>query len=76
MNPKDDEVVKIFGDTVRMLRKQKRLSMVQLAIDCGVDYTTIFNIEKGKVNTTITMVARIAKALKVKPSVLMDSNNH
>ena len=73
VNPKDDDVVKRFGDAVRAYRKQKGLTMVELAAECEVDYTTISNIERGLVNTTITMAARIAKVLDIKVTLLLDS---
>lgn len=73
MNPKDDTTIKKFGAAVRQLRKEKGLTLLQLSQSCDVDYTTISKIERGLINTTITMVTRIAKALQVKPSVLLDS---
>lgn len=74
MNPKDDTTIKNFGAAVRQLRKEKGLTLLQLSERCDVDYTTISKIERGLINTTITMVARIAKALEIKPSQLLDAN--
>ncbi|WP_410478985.1 helix-turn-helix domain-containing protein [Pedobacter gandavensis] len=65
MNPRDEELVKIFGENVRNHRTLNGLTMVELAYQCNVEYTTISKIERGKINTTISLAVKIAKVLDV-----------
>jgi len=70
-NPKDQKAIEKLGQTIRKIRIEKGLTMVQLAADCNVEYTSISKIERGLVNTTISMISIIAKALQVHPSKLL-----
>ncbi|MCX2474067.1 helix-turn-helix transcriptional regulator [Pedobacter sp. MC2016-05] len=72
MNPQDEITIKKFGVNVKLYRKQKGLTILQLAEICLVDYTTISRIERALVNTTVTMVARIANALEVEETKLFN----
>jgi transcriptional regulator with XRE-family HTH domain len=71
-NPKDQQAIEKLGLNVRRLRMIKGVTMVQLAADCNVEYTTISKIERGLLNTTISMISIIAKALEVHPAKLLE----
>ncbi|MFA4868086.1 MAG: helix-turn-helix transcriptional regulator [Pedobacter sp.] len=71
-NPRNEQAIKKLGQNVRKQRTLKGLSMVKLSELCNVDYRTISNIELGAANTTVSMVAIIAKALAIHPSVLFE----
>ena len=72
-NPNDSEAIIGLGINVRKQRTLKEVTMVQLAGLCEVEYSTISKIELGQVNTTITMITRIAKALRISPCLLLDN---
>jgi transcriptional regulator with XRE-family HTH domain len=59
-----------FGKHLRQLRKQKGVSMEELALQADVEYTQIANIERGKINTTISTVLAVAEALDAEVSEL------
>jgi len=63
---------KAFGKRVRYLRKAKGLSQEALADNAGLHRTYIGSVERGEQNISIDNIQRIAKALKVKLSVLFD----
>ena len=67
---KDEKYIKKFGLNLKAIRKAKGISQEQLAGDTGFEVSQISRIELGKVNTSISHVAAIAKALKVKPEEL------
>jgi transcriptional regulator with XRE-family HTH domain len=67
---RDDKFIKRFGQRLREIRKSKRMSQEQLAWDTGFELSQIGRIERGEVNTSISHVSAIAKALKVKPEEL------
>lgn len=71
-NPKDQKAIDKLGHNVRKFRNLKGLTMMQLAIRCNVEYTTISKIERGLVNTSISMIAIIAAALEIHASRLLE----
>lgn len=71
-NPKDQKVIELLGKNVRSYRTSKGLTIVQLAGKCEVEYTTISKIERGIVNTTVSMISIMAKALEIAPSKLLE----
>lgn len=46
--------------------------MQKLALAAGVEYSQIFEIEHGRINTTISTVYTIARALDIQPKELFD----
>ena len=54
-----------FGKQVKRLRLEKGLSQEKLAYEADLDRTYIPSIEKGERNVSITVVEKIAKALRV-----------
>jgi transcriptional regulator with XRE-family HTH domain len=69
---KDEKFIKKFGIRVREIRRSKGLSQEQLAGETGFELSQIGRIERGEINTSISHVAAIAVALKVKPQDLFD----
>ncbi|HMR18683.1 MAG TPA: helix-turn-helix transcriptional regulator [Sphingobacterium sp.] len=62
-NPRNEELITLFGKNVRKYRIEKGLTMVQLALLCNVEYGTISTIERGLVNCTISTAYAIATVL-------------
>jgi DNA-binding XRE family transcriptional regulator len=60
-----------FGDRVRTLRKERGLSQEQLAERTGLHRTYIGGIERGERNVSLINIVRLAKALEVSPSDLL-----
>lgn len=67
---RDQKFINKFGQRLREIRKAKKISQERLALDTGFELSQIGRIERGTVNTSISHVAAIAKALKVKPEEL------
>ena len=66
------EIKEKFGKQVKKLRLEKGLSQEALALLADLDRTYIPSIEKGERNVSITVIKKIANALKVKISILFD----
>lgn len=60
------------GRNVKRLRIEKGLSQEQFAFDADLHRTYISDIERGNRNPTVTVLEKIAKALDVKPCVLLE----
>jgi transcriptional regulator with XRE-family HTH domain len=67
MNPEE-----AFGQAVRNSRVSHGWSQEELASATGLDRTYISGIERGKRNPTLKIICRIASALGVTPSELLD----
>ncbi|HEY3372766.1 MAG TPA: helix-turn-helix transcriptional regulator [Prolixibacteraceae bacterium] len=65
-------VVEVFGKVLRELREANHISQEKLAEFCDLDRTYISLLERGLRQPTITTIFRLAKALKIKPSVLIE----
>lgn len=57
-----------FGDAIRSIRKQRRISQESLALKCGLDRTYISGIERGVRNPSLTNILKIAAALDTSPA--------
>ena len=60
-----------FGRRVRMLRKERSLSLRQFALSIGTDKTFLSNIENGRQSPTLDTIERIASGLDVTISFLL-----
>jgi DNA-binding XRE family transcriptional regulator len=59
------DIKKKFGNKVKKLRLEKGLSQEALALLADLDRTYIPSIEKGERNVSITVIEKLAKALKI-----------
>jgi transcriptional regulator with XRE-family HTH domain len=64
---------KIVGTNVRRLRRARGLTQEQLAFESEIDLTYVGGIERGKKNPSLMVMARIASALNVELSDLLDA---
>ncbi len=62
--------LKIFGAVIRGERRRLNLSQEDFAEVCDLHRTYIGQVERGEKNISFENIARIARALKVKPSQL------
>lgn len=68
----ETQLVMVFAGNVRRLRAERGMSQEQLAEAAGVHRTYIGMLERGEKNVTIYNIQRIAMALDVAPSTLLD----
>lgn len=62
---KKKEILVIFGERVRELRKQKKLSQEELSFKASLHRTYIGMIERAEKNITLINIEKIANALSV-----------
>lgn len=60
-----------FGSEIKKARKALRKSQEALAFDAEIHRTYVSLIERGQKSPTLTVIVRLSKALKVKPSELI-----
>ncbi|MEM1170005.1 MAG: helix-turn-helix transcriptional regulator [Cyanobacteria bacterium P01_H01_bin.35] len=62
----------MFGQQVRKLRQAKGLSQEKLAELAGLHRNYIGGIERGERNVALLNILRLARALEVSPSKLLE----
>ena len=60
------------GQALRELRLQRGFSQEVLAVDAGVERSYMGAIERAEVNVTLVVLSRICRALRVRPSDLLE----
>ncbi|MGN7818766.1 helix-turn-helix domain-containing protein [Chitinophaga sp. 22536] len=71
MNIRNEKYIKQFGANLRRIRKvEQGRTRLDLAVAAGMDETQLGKIERGEVNTTISTVEALARALNVHPGEL------
>ena len=63
----------IVGRNVRRLRQAKGLTQEQLAFEADIDLTYVGGIERGRRNPSLLVMVRIARALDVELSGLIET---
>lgn len=61
-----------LGRRIRRLRLERGLTLKQIEASVGISATHVSEVERGKTSPTIGALARIAEALDVRPSHLID----
>ncbi len=61
-----------FGQRVKKIREQKRMSQQTLAFKAKLDLTTVNELEQGNREPMLKTIWKIANALDVKMSQLFD----
>jgi transcriptional regulator with XRE-family HTH domain len=67
------ELLRRFGASVRDYRRKAGLSQEKLAALAGLDRTYVGGIERGERNVAVINIVRLARALGVRPAVLMSN---
>lgn len=72
MKTKDKAIVQ-FGEKVKAARKKKNISQEELASIANLHRTYIGMIERGEKNITLINIIKLARALDVSASQLLES---
>jgi transcriptional regulator with XRE-family HTH domain len=69
---RDDDGIKKFGLKVREIRLSKKFTQESLAWEAGIEPMQVSRIERGIINTNISQILNLAKALGINASELFD----
>jgi transcriptional regulator with XRE-family HTH domain len=70
---KDEKIfLKQIGNRIRELRTEANLSQEKLSFACDLDRTYIGSVERGERNISVLNLRKIAKALQVKTTDLLN----
>jgi len=66
------ELIKLIGEQIRNIRKEKGMTQEALANECGFQYSYISDIERGERNISIETLEKIIGALDVIPAEIFN----
>lgn len=69
---RDQEFIDKLGEKVVEIRKSKNITQEDLIERSGLSLSQIGRVERGEINTSVSMIALIADCLGVHPNVIMD----
>lgn len=69
---RDPIAIKILAENVKRYRDLNNLTQEALANIVGIEYSQISRIERGVINTSVSVIFAIAQALNIKPYQLLE----
>jgi len=69
---RNQDAMKLIGANVKKYRLERDLTQESLANLSGIDWSTISRLERGVVNTSISVLFALAEAMSVSPSKLLE----
>lgn len=69
------DLVQLLGRNMRRLRRERGLSQEQLAHDADMKRSYVSDMERGTRNPSVRALGRIAQALKVPPTALLEDSD-
>lgn len=67
------DVVQLLGENVRYYRKLKGMTQEQLAAEAGMERSYVSDLERGTRNPSVVALGRLASALQVEASKLLET---
>jgi transcriptional regulator with XRE-family HTH domain len=69
---RNEKALILVGKNIKRLRESKGYSQREFADICNMESSQIGRIELGKINTSVSVLFKIAEVLQIKPSELLD----
>ncbi len=69
---KEEQIQKIVGNRIRLLRESKGISQQILTAMCNFEKGNMSRIEAGRTNPTIYTLYKISQALEIKITEIVD----
>lgn len=69
---KDYDPLQLFGERLRMLRKERGLSQESLALESQLARSYVGGIERGQRNLALTNICVLAETLGIAPKEMLD----
>lgn len=69
---RDEEGIQKFATRLREIRLKNKLTQEALAWEADIEPMHVSKIERGIINTSLSHILALAKALKIKPAEFFD----
>lgn len=71
----NEDVMQYVTKSIRMVRKEKKVSQIELCLRTGMSQSFLTGIETGKQEPSTMTLIRIAKALNVSPRIFFPADD-
>ena len=68
--PKHQKILELVGENIKLARKRRRLTTIQIAERAGIARNTLYLIEKGSSSVSIGAVFNVLRALGLQDDFL------
>jgi transcriptional regulator with XRE-family HTH domain len=69
---RDISAIQLLASNVRKYRLAKNVSQEALANQAGIEYSQVSRLERGLLNTSVSVIFALARALEIEPSKLLE----
>lgn len=63
--PKHQRIMEQFGENIKLARKRRKLTTIQVSERAGIDRKTLYQIEKGKPSVSSGAYFNVLRALRL-----------
>ena len=70
--PDDDAFIKQVGQQLKLIRKAKKLTQLEVGLRSGLEESAVQRIEAGRINSTLKTLLKIVNVLDVEYSAVFD----
>jgi transcriptional regulator with XRE-family HTH domain len=75
MKVEDKKIIILFGEKIREIRINKKISQEMLANDADIPINQVGRIERAEISTSLITIIKISKALNIPLKELFDFEN-
>lgn len=68
--PKHKQILELFGENVKLARKRRKLTMIQVAERADISRNTLYLIEKGSSGVSVGAVLNVLRVLGLQDDFL------
>jgi transcriptional regulator with XRE-family HTH domain len=70
---RDKEGIRKIGLKIKELRLQNNLTQEEVAWEAGIEPMQLSRIERGIINTSVSHILAISKAINISPSLIFEN---
>ena len=68
--PKHQQVLSLFGEQIKLARRRRKLTTIQVSDRANIDRTTLYQIEKGNPSVSMGAYFNVLRALNLQDDFL------
>ena len=68
--PKHQKIIQLVGENIKLARKRRKLTTIQVAERAGINRTTLYQIEKGSSSVSIGALFNVLRVLGLQEDFL------
>ena len=68
--PKHQKIMEQLGENIKLARKRRKLTSIQVSERAGIDRKTLYQIEKGKPSVSIGAYFNVLRTLRLQDDFL------